>query len=180
MMTTDERQLDLSSLTDDGDTIELGDGRTLRLRIENDDTPVMDQWSDDCYGRVEWIDPHAIARWQDRTGNYNGAPRPAGFDGNAEKLHLSLPPNGSSDYYWWQPPADVPRTSEHFRTMRAAVEELLTWGYYSVGVELLDGTDAYGRPIVANAAWLGGIEPNYGSYLAEVISDLVAELEVIE
>lgn len=172
-MTTDETPMTLADaladLTQDGDTIEMGDGRTLRLRIEQDECQVSDLWPDDCYG--------AVAYAENSPSGYRDYPRdrPEGFDGNAEKLHVGR----GYDAWWWQPPADIRRGTDTFTMQRRLVSDLLEYGFYSVGIELLDGTDAYRRPIVANAAWLGGIEPNpSASYLAEVISDLVAELEI--
>jgi hypothetical protein len=85
--------LDLTSLTDDGDTLELPDGRTLRLRIEADlDTNLFEQ-PNEAYGKVAWVERNRS------TGR--PYPRPDGFDGSAEKLYTSRSP------YWWQPPKDI-------------------------------------------------------------------------
>jgi hypothetical protein len=98
--------------------------------------------------------------------------RPEGFDGNAEILRV-----GRNDPIWWQPPADVPRTSPHFAELRRQVSDLLEYGFQVITVERCEGTDAYGRPIVVAAASLGGIEPYAdGAYLRELIGDLVDEV----
>ena len=159
----------LESLAEDGDTVELENGRALRLRVQSDECDVMDLWSDDCYGRIAFV--------SGRTNVY-GYPqdRPEGFDGNAEKLSY-----GRGDDAWWQPPADIKRGTEQFQTCRRVVRDLLEFGFYSVGLELLDGTDAYGRPIVVNAAWLGGLEPmNYRAWQDclqnDVLPDLLSEV----
>ena len=162
----DARGVPLEDLTDDGDEVETSSG-TLRLRVEPDEIG-FDTWSDDCYGRVEYVD--------DRPRHYVGQypARPDGFDGNAEKIHVR---DGA---YWWQPPADIVRGTDVFTRQRRLVRDLLDYGFSSVGLELLKGTDAYGRPIVTNAAWLGGVEPNADAdYLAEVVRDLASELGLI-
>lgn len=147
---------------DDGDTFELEDGRTLRFRVEPDqDSTIRD---DEFYG--------AFSEYAFDYSDESGRQRPAGMNGNAEKLRCD---RGS--FVWWQPPADVPRGSEAFATFRANVSEILEFGYQTIGVEVLAGTDAYGRPIVVDAAWLGGVEPwSYGRLDQQYVSDLCAEL----
>jgi len=155
----------LEALADDGDTAELDDGRTLRLRIESDPSDVRDLWSDDCYGAVAWV--------EDRPRNDYGYPpdRPEGFDGNAEKLGIGR----GYDRFWWQPPADVARGTEQFRALRTLVSDLLEFGFSNVGLEVLEGENAYHEAIVVNAAWLGGVEPwSYGE--REVLDDILSQL----
>lgn len=151
------------ALTDDGSTFELPDGRTLRLTITPDD---IDPFAEhDCYGRVAPVRP-------DRHTVY-AATRPDGFDGNAEKLW-------SRDAYWWQPPTDAPRRDDPaFGKLRALVRDVLNYGMCVVTVELLDGADAYGRPIVRDVASLGAVEPMLSSeYLAEILADLLSWLDI--
>jgi hypothetical protein len=158
--------IDLSSLSADGDTIELDDGRKLRLRIEADDTSVMD--SELFYGEFAWVE---------RSRDYvHATPRPEGFDGNAEKLWTA-----GGDQYWWQPPRgdyelSAKRGSKEFDEFRELIRDLMSWGFKQVGLELLDGVDAYHRPVVKEAQWLGGIDSLEGGYLADVLSDLLAEI----
>jgi hypothetical protein len=154
---------DLTALTDDGDTVDLEDGRTARLLISPDDINPFDEF--DCYGKVSPIARRSMDQ---------GLPRPPGFDGNAEKLYAC-----GTDAFWWQPPADGPkRGTEEFAQERRLVIDLASWGMKRVALEILDGTDAYGRPIVVNVASLGGIDSLEDGYLAEVVSELAAELDI--
>lgn len=143
--------------------MELPDGRTLRLRIEPDtDSSVNDY---DCYGKTS---QYAYDYVRD-----SHAPRPDGFDGNAEKIEVDR-----GYWVWWQPPKDIPRSSEHFPKFRQNVIDLLQMGFMSVGLEVLDGTDAYNQSIVVETQWLGGVDTTENGYLAEILSDLAAELGV--
>jgi hypothetical protein len=154
--------IDLSALVQDRDFIELDDGRCLRLRIEPDDLNPFEDF--DCYGKL------AQGRRHEDTGREI---RPDGFDGNAEKLSMR------SGGIWWQPPSDGPkRGTDDFAELRRLVLDLDEFGMVSVKLEILDGKDAYGQPIVVNFASMGGIEPYPGEYLAEIISELAAELEL--
>lgn len=159
MLTTDEM---LDALTSDGDTFDLDDERTLRLRIRPDeDARPFEEY--DCYGRVAYVDD----RWH-RTRD----PRPSDMDGNAEKI------SDGRNTWWWQPPADVKRADPGFVDFRNHVKDVLAYGMVGVVVELTEGHDAYGRAIVRDVASLWGIEPfPTTGYLREVISNLVAELK---
>lgn len=150
----------------------LPDGREVLFRAEMRPeemtfTDVSD-WSGDTYGRTAWGK-------ESRT--YTGYHwRPEGFDGNAEVI--------SSDRdarLWWQPPADVARGTEEFRKLRRAVRDLLEFGYSYILVEVCEGADAYGRPIVTDVAGVGLIEPTEDeSYLTEMVAELVRELVTTE
>ena len=155
--------LDLAQLQDDGDTLELDETRALRLRIEVDQDANINDF--DCYGRVN--DERL------RTNGYGYKMRPEGFTGNAEKLWW-----GNDGPWWWEPPADVKRTDPSFREFRVTVCQLLAYGFKGVTLELLEGRDAYGRPIVTRTASLWGIDSLDNGYLAEVVGELVAELEL--
>jgi hypothetical protein len=146
------------ALTDDDDD----NGPRLRLVVnaDQDYNPFEDS---DCYG--------AIADATPRYGEQRQ--RPEGFDGNAEVLWP--PQNGCP--VWWQPPKDGPkRGTPEFRDLRNLVLDLAAFGGSVVTVEYLSGSDAYSRPIVRDAASLGGIDSLDGGYLTEVVSDLLAEL----
>lgn len=151
--------LDLSDLTDDGDLMELPDGRTLRLRVEvdMDYDPFVDM---DYYGKIASLDRY-------------GRQRPEGFTGNAEKLSIF------NDVIWWEPPTGpdfgVKRSDPGFKEFRSLVQDLASFGGKVVTVEVLDGKDAYGRPIVVGVASLGGIDSLENGYLAEVVKELVDE-----
>ena len=149
---------DLTALTDDGDTVELEDGRIARLLVTHDEINPFDEY--ECYGQVA-----SVARW------HQDQQRPSGFNGNAEKLTIF------NDVIWWQPPADAPqRGTDDFAKLRSLVIDLASFGMKSVALEILDGTDAYRRPIVVDVASLGGIDSLEDGYLAEVVSQLAAEV----
>lgn len=181
----------LDELTDDGDTVELDDGRTLRLRIESSDESFLFvhkdgtlDTNDECYGTFAFYDTR-----ERNCGSYGYPVRPDGFDGNAEVLR-----SNGGDPLWWQPPTGdyalidpdtgkpARRGSDTFRQLRSHVLDLLEFGYSAVGVEVLDGKDAYGRPIVVNHAWIGYVEPEgYATWkdtLRGIVSDLLAELGI--
>jgi hypothetical protein len=163
-MTATLTKLDLSSLTDDGDTLELDDGRTLRLKIEVDqDTSIGD--FPDCYGR--------LTEERVRMNEYGWYARPSDMSGNAEKLWY-----GNDGPWWWEPPTDVKRSDPVFKSLRDNVRELLAFGFKGVILELLQGEDAYHRPIVVESASLWGIDSLDNGYIHEVVSELADELEV--
>lgn len=152
---------DLSGLTDDGDTVDLGDGHTLRLRIEGDPYTYLDDY--DWYGRVD------LGQRNPDTG-YNERPRD--FDGNAEKIDVIYGP------IWWQPPADVARGSKTFTAIRQTVRDIVSFGYSVYILEHLYDTDAYGCPIVRAYATIGGVEPFPDTaYVRSLVSDLYVELD---
>jgi hypothetical protein len=158
-----ENAPDLSRLTDDGDTVELNDGRTLRLRIESDDIDPFGEF--EVYGKV--ASPG-------RQNEYGYQTRPKGFDGNAERLYY-----GNSGPIWWQPSPDGPkRGTPEFAGERDMVRNLLEFGMSGYLLEILDGEDAYGRPIVGHVASLWGIEPFPArEYQTEIVKELWSELE---
>lgn len=145
-------------------TIELDDGKALRVKLEPDyDTSVSD--FPDLYGIFE-----PVQRW-DRDGCRAG--RPDGFDGNAEKIWI-----GRSEQVWWQPPKDIKRTDPNFSHLRDEVREIGEFGFMVVVVELLEGKDHYGDGIVRDSTCLGGVEGNADhDYLATVIEDMLSELD---
>ncbi len=154
-----------AQLDDDGATVELPSGESLRLHIGYDDVNPFDDV--DCYGRIA-----NVARFGGYGTNERGyALRPQGFDGNAEKLDYD---RGES--VWWQPPTDVPRSSEHFAALRRHVLELLERGYYVVRVELRRNVDAYRRPIVVDVASLFGVDSIDDGYLTEIVAELLSEI----
>jgi len=160
-------KLDLSDLRDDGDTVDLPDGRTLRVRIVVDeDHSVTDE---EFWGEFEWV---RGSRWDDHTR------RPDGFDGNAEIFDRD---HGS--VLWWQPPRgdyalSYGRGTKEFAEFRQSVRDLLNYGFKGVIVELLDGFDAYQRPIVTQSESLWGIDSVEDGALAYVVADLVAEMHL--
>jgi hypothetical protein len=158
--------LDLSALADDGDTLELDDGRMLRLRVRHDEFFSINDF--DCYGETE-----PYSHRYDYDEQY--APRPAHFTGNAEKIECDR-----GYWIWWEPPADAPkRGTDEFARFRSHVIDLIRDGFYVVTLELCEGTDAYGRPIVVDMASIGGCAFEHGpdGYKpADVVRDLIVEV----
>lgn len=149
--------VELGKLWNDGDTIELEDGRVLRYKTEPDYIDPFEEF--DSYGKVASADGSRANH------------RPDGFDGNAEKLWLSR------DAIWWQPPEDVKRTDEGFDTLRQVVRDLAEYGLVSVGLELLEGSDYYGNGTVIDAEWLGGVEAIMDdAYRKTILSEQYEEL----
>ena len=163
-MTMTDTRLDLSSLEDDGDTLELEDGRVLRLKITVDPDASINDF--DCYGKV--YDGPALRR--NDMGYY---PRPPGFTGNAERLWY-----GNDGPWWWEPYADIKRGTPEFDEMRCQVQELLAFGYKGVILDLISSCDHCGRSGVIKSASLWGIDSLDNGYIHEVVSELASELEV--
>lgn len=155
----------LTELTDDGDTILLPNGRQLRLRIERDPHTTFEDY--DCYGAVGYGE----------TDRNTGRPRrPSGFDGNAEKMSVDR-----GEPVWWQPPRgdyEVKRTDPAFPAFREQVRRLAESGWSVVVLEVLDGTDAYGRPIVVDVASLGAVDDVSPAYLPDLLGEMVDELDL--
>lgn len=143
--------------------IEINDDYLMRFRQEHDDCTSINDW--DCYGKVAHI-------FRDRK-------RPECFDGMAEII------SSYQDQYWWQPPEDLRKgwdTYEHKNTLRAAVRDILDYGFMIYIVEICRGKDAYGNAIVVEYATLGGIEPmlkdsDKVDIVADIVNDLVASLQ---
>jgi hypothetical protein len=162
--------IDLDKLADDGDTIDLEDGRKLRLRIMPDeDASVFDV---PFYGEFAWVKRDS---WTGRDQE-----RPDNFDGNAEKMSTY-----SDGNYWWQPPRGdyamtAKRGSKEFADFRQIVKDLVEYGFCGVVLELLDGEDTYGRNIAVEHEALWGIDSlNHGCYLAEIVRELAGELGLV-
>lgn len=153
--------IDLTPLTDDGDTLDLGDGRILRLAVEPDFVTTLDDY--ECYGRI------SEGRYNPDTGRHE---RPRDFDGNAERINTIFGP------CWWQPPVDVARATSGFALLRNTVSDIASYGFRVVTLEYADGVDAYGHPVVRHFTNTGGIEPfTTADEIRFIVSDLWAELE---
>lgn len=86
-------------LDDDGATVDLPDGRTVRFRVEADpDTSIRDFDGDGTFSQYSYD-------YSDDAGKV----RPAGMDGNAEKIQIDR-----GAFVWWQPPADIKRSDLSF------------------------------------------------------------------
>lgn len=112
----------------DGDTDEIA-GHTYTLRVLTDDMTIMDEQGAGVWcGQLEWV-------------RGPRAPRPNGFDGNAEIID-----RGRSGVLWWQPEPDVKRSDrEAFAAYRQSVVDAYTDGYVFLVLESDDGySDACG------------------------------------
>ena len=160
---SEQAELDLSELQDDGDVLKLDDGRVLRLRFEGDSDASINDYESD--GKVEWM------RRRDVRGyGYVHSVRPDGFTGAARIIDRD-------DHYdlWWQPYEEL--TTEQIRAEEPRIRDLVRYGFKGVILELCNGTDAYGRPIVENVASLWAVEWDAdAAYIAEIVSDLASEL----
>lgn len=153
----DNATLDLSVLTDHGDTLELADGRSLVLKIQPDpDWSIMDEQGEGVWcGKLAWD-----AR---RTNAYGYRVRPDGFTGRAEVLERDRDAR-----LWWEVPADVVIGSDVYRSLRQSILDLLNFGYVQVGLVLLC---EHGGEL--DSAWLGGCD----SFYPELVDELALELD---
>jgi hypothetical protein len=154
----------LSELTEDGDVVDLGEGNSLRLKIKPDECTTINDF--EYMGRIEWS-----------RGHWEGSVRPDGFDGLSRIIDRDR-----QSALWWQPWEGC--TEAEAKANEARIKQLCEYGYSLVTVELLNGKDGYGRPIVTDVASLGGIDFT-GSYsecqeqLADILSELVIELGIV-
>ena len=158
MKLTKEQALELAQTN----TLELDNGKTLRFRMSPDDTRIND-W--DCYGKVVHI-------WKGDDA------RPQDFDGMAEKIHTPF------DSYWWQPPQDLRsgwHNYENKNKFRQTIVDILTFGFDNYWIELCDGENAYGEPVVQDYTVCGGFEPlQNDDDVADTLMDMAYELTVEE
>jgi hypothetical protein len=147
----------------DGDSVDLPDGRSIRLRLQQDEFASFADWPD-CYGRVEYAATNRMTGYKDR---------PEWADGAARKIWAG------NDCFWWQPPADIISNREQVGGYGRMIHELLIYGWQDVIVEILDeGTDAYGSPVVREYNSIGGVEwhmmneDDRASLLADILADL--------
>lgn len=162
-MTVTEIHPAVEALTCDRDTYELPDGRVLRLRIEADHMSILDEQGEGVWcGRIEW-------GTNDPDTGYSR--RPHDFTGAAEKIY-----SDRFDVLWWEVPADLrsPDMAESKAATRGVIRDIIDFGYKSIGVELCEGTDAYGKLIVRDCAWIGGVEPMTDA--AEFTDELIHEV----
>lgn len=166
-MTTITETIDLSALGEENDSLEVGDGVTLRLRIYPDDSASINDYPD-VYGRIECAP----------TSNYGRdgmlMSRPDGFTGNAEKLGVGQ----SYDRYWWEPSPNGPkRGTPEFAKERQQVLNLLEFGFIGVVLERWERCDHCGTERMTESASLWGIENNADeAYLQETLRELLYEI----
>jgi hypothetical protein len=148
------------------DECEMEDGTTIRVRWEPDtDSNLMDE-----QGEGEWCGKLA---WPKRNRDLGRDERPDGFTGGAEIIRLR---DGN---VWWEVPVDLrgEANREARDSHRRAITDLLEYGYDVAVVEVCEGTDVYGRPIVRNVASIGGVEFGTDDVgRREILGDLVREV----
>ena len=152
--------MELDKLRTDGDTIDLNDGRVLRLRIECDPYSTVED-APDCYGLV------GRSTTDRDTGHQR---RPSNMNGSAEILRRDC-----RAHLWWQPPPDIEQDSRS--ELRNLVADLCEYGFKGVILELCEGEDHYGAPIVRDSASLWGIDSLENGYLLTVVGELWGELD---
>ncbi len=160
----------IDALHDDGDTFTLSDGRTIRLKIEPDQDYSINDYDGD--GRIS----DAFSYNRDHHTS-----RPSDFNGAAVKLQVDR-----GYYVWWQPPGPdiigpTPWTHEQFEKERARIQDLASFGFVGLILELCDATrDAYNNLTPRATASLWSIEWNImgDPYHIEILDDLLTELDV--
>lgn len=166
-MDNETRTAVLDALTDDGDTYELPDGRALRLRVRPDENTDINDY--DCYGKVEWVKRHPYLN--------HDAERPEGFTGRARKLTTI-----TGDAFWWEPYYEkgLVWTPEQWREETGHIRDLMSFGFHGLVLELLDGRDAYGRPIVTKVVSLWGVDDisDVRFALDELLDELLDQSDV--
>lgn len=74
---------------------------------------------------------------------------------------------------------DLGSSDPHFSDLRQQVRELLAFGFKVLILELCEGTDYYGKPIVVNSASIWGIEAmTDDKYIQDIVRELADELGV--
>jgi hypothetical protein len=150
---------DLSSLKDHGDTVELADGRTVRLTIEPDtDHSIMDDQGEGMWcGALAWDNPQ-------RTNEYGYVMRPIGFEsGRCEVIETD-----GRYRLWWAVPDDIKVGSDQHRKLRETIRDLLRYGYVVVGLTL---ECEHGGTL--DSAYVGGVD----SFYPELVDDLASEID---
>jgi len=147
-----------NQLRSDGDTLELEDGRVLRLRVTADDWTLDDE-DPTVMGRVGW---------------WTKDERPDWCDGSAEILDRER-----GQCLWWMPPASAKGDEFERRNVRSQVREILAYGYSTYTLEVCEGRDAYGQLIVRDSESIGGVAPLWdGSDVDDLVDNLRLNLNV--
>lgn len=152
----------------EGDSVEVEDGLLLRLKIEPDFETSIEDF--DCYGKIA---PVTGSRYGGKLGIVGGFDdRPDGFDGGAEII------SGRDGRYWWQPPTDIPieRGSDEWRKYRQSIADLIEFGFVVVAIQVCDGTDYFGNPIVVDVENLCGVDSIDSDYVHTIVTELLHEL----
>ena len=132
-----------SALVRDG-FVSFANERRVIFRTESDNNTELNDF--DYLGKIA----HVIRN------PYSGQhkPRPEGFDGRAEIIRTPW------TEVWWQPPFDYESLSIEVRDqVRQTAKDVIAFGFDVYIVELCEGLDAYGKPIVVKYRDVAGIEP---------------------
>ena len=167
----DDPGLDLAMLTDDGDTLEMGEHVRVTLKIEHDpDTDVNDF---DCYGTLS--DAGTFGRGY--CNDYGHHTRPDGFTGAARKLW-----HGNDGPWWWEPPADMRNApAEDLRRMAWRVAELAAYGFRCIGVVVEEEVEStifrgmWSWQVVAEA-WIRGVDTDDPAYVNDLAREMFADV----
>ena len=137
------------------------DGYTLTVRLRPDDGATLID-SGDWYGTLV----------EQRRNTQQQRPHPC--DGNAEIVYRDRWVS-----VWWQPPADVPRGTEAFTSLRERVRGWYAdaWHYVTVQITVTSTRPCCGSRYVVGEGSLGGVESDAEDYHAEVVGELLAEIE---
>jgi hypothetical protein len=153
-----------------GDSVDLPDGGSMRLKVVEDDCVSWDDWAVDLYGQVCHVDEVR------RDNSWGREQRPLWADGAARKIWAGR------ECYWWQPADDLKSDPAMVKATAKTVRDLLEFGWQVIIVEVLDeGTDAYGSPIVRDVTSLGGVEWVAMTYedRAVMVADMLADMGVM-
>jgi len=165
----------MAALTEDGDTFELADGRTLTLRIVSEDEE-RGEWTgveylNDCdgFGRVAW------------SGHRDG--RPDGFDGAASIVYRQPVQGGS--VCWWQPPTaeeiGLPELdAEWMAECKATVARIVEDGVLTVRLVLTEKVrDSAGgeHEVEMASASLHEVDSFYPEIIGELAGEIISEVE---
>lgn len=154
--------IDLTTLTDDGDTLDVGERHRLRLRVEVDQDASINDYDSD--GKVQWCER-------------GERQRPAGFDGAAEKLWA---PQNCGAFWWrpWDAKDWAAMSADDKRRTRQRICDLMAFGFKQFGLQLLERVhDSFGGEhwLLVDQAWIGGVDEFY----PELVLDLAIELSDI-
>ena len=146
------------------DFVDLGDGRKVRAKFDQDEPGIGSPWeNDEFYGEVREV----------RRGENGYSLRPGDFDGAARKLDRRDDWNRSPEL-WWQPPAGVDAAGVDFcyKRLNGWLRDDWTWAFLAVEVHGA-ACEACGC-VTPKTDSLGGIESDADfEYLASTLADMI-------
>lgn len=160
----------VEDLTEDGDTVKLSTGITVKLTVEPDHVSPSEYINDaDVWGKVSKY-CYSYLHGESRT------PRPEDFDGAARKIEVA-----QGYWVWWQPAEwwkDL--TPEQQRAEQDAVTDLLQGGFSVVSLIAFGvAVDAYGGKHTVELARsvACGVDYLRSDHVAGHVADLWTELK---